>query len=85
MAQNIVKSRMCVGCRQRAQQHSMIRLQHVEGSLKKFGGSGRSFYICTSCIELKTIKRTLARQCRSNAVDKLLTELKEIVSNVRKS
>ncbi len=72
--------RMCIVCRQRAPQNTLIRLQCKEGELYSFSGEGRSFYICRVCVsDHKKMVRSLARMCRSNATEILLNRLKEII------
>jgi predicted RNA-binding protein YlxR (DUF448 family) len=74
-------TRMCVVCRERSAQSSLIRLQCREGILESYCGIGRSFYLCSSCIEHKKTPGHLARQCKSNAIEMLMNRLKEIVVN----
>ena len=45
-----IKIRMCVVCRARGRQESLLRLQIKDGEICEFSGSGRSFYLCESCI-----------------------------------
>lgn len=72
---------MCVVCRERSNQLSLIRLQCREGVLESHCGVGRSFYLCFNCIEHKKTPGLLARQCKSNALEMLMNRLKEIVVN----
>jgi len=78
--------RMCVSCRDRYKQKLLMRLQCKEGSLEAFNKSGRSFYICDTCLsnEKKVIK-SLMRQCRSGDKDRLTNRLKEIITDDRES
>ena len=41
--------RMCIACRNRESQHSLIRIQFVENRAIAYTGSGRSFYLCREC------------------------------------
>jgi len=41
--------RMCIACRSRNEQDSMLRLQYIEDKVISYRGYGRSFYICVSC------------------------------------
>ncbi|HEX5624323.1 MAG TPA: DUF448 domain-containing protein [Sulfuricurvum sp.] len=82
MAQNVNQPiRMCVVCRERFVQSSLIRLQCREGKLESYQGLGRSFYLCSNCIEHKKTPGLLARHCKSNALEMLMNRLKEIVVN----
>jgi predicted RNA-binding protein YlxR (DUF448 family) len=77
---------MCVSCRERDAQNNLFRLQCIDGSLTRFMGVGRSFYLCKNCIDQeKKVYKALMRQCRSNDKDKLTNKLKEIVTDDRKS
>ncbi|RLA72233.1 MAG: hypothetical protein DRG24_03485 [Epsilonproteobacteria bacterium] len=75
--------RMCVICRRRTPQSVLLRLQCKNRSLSVYGGNGRSFYLCDNCIETKNTARSLARQCKTNATQTLLQQLKEIIIDVR--
>ena len=78
--------RMCISCRERNAQDSLVRLQYINASLEAYNGSGRSFYLCKDCLsqEKKAIK-SLMRQCKSGDKDKFMNRLKEIITDDRKS
>ena len=77
---------MCVACRERFEQKSLLRLQCEQQRLSLFSGSGRSFYLCTECTDNdKKVTRALARACKSGDMNYLSTQLKEIIADVRKS
>jgi len=79
-------TRMCVACRKRDIQSSFLRVQCLNGELESFTGAGRSFYLCDVCQnDEKKISKTLMRQCKSGAKDKLMNKLKEIITDDRKS
>lgn len=42
--------RMCVVCRERYEQKSLLRFQLNSEKILEFSGYGRSFYICKKCI-----------------------------------
>jgi len=78
--------RMCISCRNRDTQQNLLRLQYIDGNLESFKKSGRSFYICKTCLtDEKRLPKTLMRQCRSGEKDKLMNRLKEIITDDRKS
>ena len=77
--------RMCVQCRVRATQNTLLRLQCSNKNLTVFSGEGRSFYLCEDCFEHKNIARTLARMCKSGETQTLMSQLREIIIDVRKS
>jgi uncharacterized protein len=74
---------MCVACRKREPQQLLWRLQCHERTLRPYSGQGRSFYLCTECLTAKQTAKALARQCKCGDTQRLLGELKEIVTNVR--
>jgi len=41
--------RMCIMCRKREVQSSLIRLTHQDGVVASRDGKGRSFYLCAEC------------------------------------
>ncbi|WP_031348112.1 DUF448 domain-containing protein [Sulfurimonas hongkongensis] len=78
--------RMCVSCRARDAQSKMLRLQCTDGSLERFKGYGRSFYLCNECIlSEKKVTKALMRECKSPDRDRLINKLKEIITDDRKS
>jgi len=78
--------RMCVACRGRFEQKMLLRLQCEQQLLRSYNGSGRSFYLCFECIENeKKVTRALARACKRGDMNYLSTQLKEIITDVRKS
>jgi len=42
--------RMCIACRSRYPQKTLIRLKQVDQEIIAFDGKGRSFYLCVNCI-----------------------------------
>ena len=79
-------TRMCISCRDRHPQNTLLRLQCKEGSLESFNGKSRSFYLCKSCLENeKKLTRSLMRQCKSSEKEKLTNRLKEIITDDRES
>jgi len=76
--------RMCVSCRERAIQSELLRLSCMNGNLHSFDGVGRSFYLCSTCLEDdKKISKVLMRQCRNNEREKHMNKLKEIITDDR--
>ena len=79
-------TRMCVSCREKNAQDTLVRLQCIDGSLDLFRGRGRSFYLCLNCLtEEKKVLKALMRQCKSGDKDKFMNKLKEIITDDRKS
>jgi len=87
MAKNFYQpTRMCISCRERGVQSSFLRLKCVDGMLSSFDSQGRSFYLCISCLnDDKKLSKVLMRQCKSSEKDKLMSKLKEIITDDRKS
>jgi len=78
--------RMCASCRKRDTQDKLLRLQCIEGSLIKYSGIGRSFYLCEDCLsQEKKLLKTIMRQCRSGEREIFTSRLKEIIADDRKS
>jgi predicted RNA-binding protein YlxR (DUF448 family) len=40
---------MCIACREKNRQDSMLRLQYIDNRIISYRGYGRSFYICINC------------------------------------
>jgi len=70
-----VKTRMCVSCRSRLSQNSMLRLQCKEGDLLRFSGEGRSFYVCNTCKNDKKLDRIIKRICKKNINTEKIKEI----------
>lgn len=74
--------RMCIVCRQRDIQSNFTRLQCDNSQLSLFSGEGRSFYICLHCLDdEKKVLKSLMRQCKSGDKEKLMSKLKEMITN----
>ena len=54
--------RMCISCRDRKPQSSMLRLKMDDKDIIAYDGSGRSFYLCDVCSKnQKKIKGLIKR------------------------
>ena len=79
-----IPTRMCVSCRNRHAQNTLLRLQCKVGSLESFNGTGRSFYLCKVCLDdKKRVAKSLMRQCRTSDKERLTNRLKEIITDDR--
>ncbi len=69
--------RMCIACRKRERQQELIRLQKDQGNLIRYSGKGRSFYLCTKCIEGQHITKIVAGREKIDikSVEELIKEL----------
>ncbi len=43
-------TRMCIACRSRHPQNTLIRLRQDGKDIVAFDGTGRSFYLCVECV-----------------------------------
>ncbi len=79
-------TRMCVTCRGRFLQNTLLRLRCSDKSLQHFTNHGRSFYLCHECLgnEAKVVK-SLMRQCKMGDMVSLSNQLKEIIARNGKS
>ena len=70
--------RMSIACRNRALQSDLQRVQIITGKLVEFTKTGRSFYLCQTCIahEDKKLIKALNHKCKTN--HKSLIEFGEI-------
>ncbi|MRJ06569.1 MAG: DUF448 domain-containing protein [Epsilonproteobacteria bacterium] len=68
---------MCVVCRGRFPQRELLRLQCINKELRKWSGSGRSFYLCETCRNSPKLYKILSKICRveRERVKKLLKEI----------
>lgn len=55
--------RMCIVCRERFLQNTLLRFQIKESKIVKFSAFGRSAYICQNCVKKdeKTLKKAFSR------------------------
>ena len=68
---------MCIACRTRYPQNSLIRLKLAGKKVIAFDGTARSFYLCTACVvNQKKVKGLVKRfQQDEEHFTKLLKEL----------
>ncbi|MFK5974887.1 MAG: DUF448 domain-containing protein [Sulfurovum sp.] len=59
--------RMCISCRNRASQSSLIRLQKDEKSIIAYSGRGRSFYLCSNCVTNEKKVNGLVKRFKLNS------------------
>ena len=79
-----ISIRTCVICRIKMAQTLLNRLQCKEKKLTAFSGTGRSFYICDSCLENESkLEKGLYRHCKNK--DEYIVPLREILANGRQS
>lgn len=61
LSKKAIKTRMCVACKGRFAQDLLLRLQINNGVVAEFGGFGRSFYLCDSCIATKNCEKIISK------------------------
>jgi len=58
--------RMCITCRSRHPQTSLIRLKLNGKEIVAFNGNGRSFYLCKECVIDEKKLKGLAKRFKQN-------------------
>jgi predicted RNA-binding protein YlxR (DUF448 family) len=72
--------RMCISCRDRHPQKSLIRLKLEGKDVVAFDGKGRSFYLCDSCSKNEKKIKGLVKRFKQNE-EQFTKLLKELVKN----
>ncbi len=69
--------RMCIACRSRHPQNTLIRLKQEGSEVVAFDGKGRSFYLCDMCIHNEKKMKGLVKRFKQDEerFTKLLTTL----------
>jgi predicted RNA-binding protein YlxR (DUF448 family) len=73
--------RMCIICRGRYDQKTLIRFQITNGTLIEFSKVGRSSYICSTCLCLEEKKLVRAMNGRFKLNNKKNIEFGDFFSN----
>ena len=71
---------MCISCRDRHPQKSLIRLKLEGKDVVEFDGKGRSFYLCDSCSKNEKKIKGLTKRFKQDA-ERFVKLLKELVKN----
>lgn len=72
--------RMCITCRTRYPKRELIRLKEDDKKLVQHNGTGRSLYICSTCLENeKKIKGLMKRFTHTE--ESFIKLLKESIKN----
>jgi predicted RNA-binding protein YlxR (DUF448 family) len=72
--------RMCISCRDRHPQKSLIRLKLEGKDVVVFDGKGRSFYLCDSCSKNEKKIKGLTKRFKQDE-ERFVKLLKELVKN----
>ncbi len=69
--------RMCIACRSRHPQNTLIRLKLSGKEVATFDGFGRSFYLCDECVKNEKKVKGLVKRFKQDSEQfiKLLTGL----------
>ena len=72
--------RMCVSCRNRETQQSLIRFKLEEKEVIAYNGYGRSFYLCSVCSKNQKKIKGVAKRFGINT-EQFLKLLQELTDN----
>ena len=72
--------RMCISCRSRHPQNSLIRLKQEGQNVIAFDGKGRSFYLCDLCAKNEKKIKGLTKRFKQDE-ERLVKLLKELINN----
>jgi len=70
-------TRMCIACRSRHPQNTLIRVKLSGKDFVVYDGQGRSFYLCTGCVKNEKKVKGLVKRFKQDKerFTKLLKEL----------
>jgi predicted RNA-binding protein YlxR (DUF448 family) len=71
---------MCITCRSRHPQNTLIRLRQVGKEVIAFEGVGRSFYICCDCVKNEKKVKGLVKRFKQE-LEPFTKLLKELMNN----
>ena len=72
--------RMCVSCRSRYPQNTLIRLKLEGKNVIAFNGMGRSFYLCDICSKNEKKIKGLTKRFKQDE-ERFVKLLKELIKN----
>jgi predicted RNA-binding protein YlxR (DUF448 family) len=72
--------RMCITCRNRHPQNSLIRLKQEAKDVIAYNGSGRSFYLCILCSQDEKKIKGLVKRFKQEQ-EQFTKLLKELMNN----
>ena len=72
--------RMCISCRDRHPQKSLIRLKLEGKDIVIFDGKGRSFYLCDTCSRNEKKIKGLTKRFKQDE-ERFVKLLKELMNN----
>jgi len=72
--------RMCISCRERRSQESMLRLKMADNAIIAYDGRGRSFYLCDVCSKNQKKIKGLIKRFKQDE-ERFLKLLEELIKN----
>ena len=72
--------RMCIACRSRYPQNTLIRLRQDGNKVFAFDRKGRSFYLCIDCVKNEKKVKGLVKRFKQDA-EHFTKLLKELMNN----
>jgi len=73
-------TRMCIACRSRHPQNTLIRLKQSGKDVVVFDGLGRSFYLCDKCVKNEKKVKGLVKRFKQD-MEYFTKLLKELINN----
>jgi predicted RNA-binding protein YlxR (DUF448 family) len=74
-------TRMCIACRSRQPQNTLIRLKQEDKEIVEFDGKGRSFYLCDICVKNDKKIKGLVKRFKQDE-ERLIKLLKKLTADV---
>ena len=71
---------MCIACRSRHPQNTLIRLRQEGKEVLAFDGKGRSFYLCIACVKNEKKVKGLVKRFKQEE-ERFSKLLKELMNN----
>ncbi len=72
--------RMCISCRSRHPQNTLIRLKLSSKEVVVYDGEGRSFYLCSDCVKNEKKVKGLVKRFKLDA-KRFVKLLKELIND----
>jgi len=72
--------RMCIACRSRHPQNTLIRVKLSGKEVVVYDGIGRSFYLCCDCVKNEKKVKGLVKRFKQNE-ERFVKLLKELVND----
>jgi predicted RNA-binding protein YlxR (DUF448 family) len=73
-------TRMCIACRNRHPQNTLLRFKQNDKEIVAHDGKGRSFYLCTQCIQNEKKVKGLVKRFKQDE-EHFTKLLKELMNN----